>query len=840
MPLGRAFRLPSDPRPVRYSVHLDLDLDTWTFAGEVRIELRLDRERREIALHSRDLVVPRATARRGEEVVPASLAADETAQLLALRFAQPLAVGGWTLDCRFSGAIRSDLKALYRSRQGEDRYAVAILFPAEARRVFPCFDEPTFKARFAVELTAPRGLAAIGNGRLVETREASDGRSLWRFAETPPLSTYLLTLAVGPFEPTEEVRTRTGLPVRIWLPRGVTASGAYARDAHRAAVEWLEDYTAVPYPYDKVEGVGIPDFPAGAMENPGAITYRVDLLAAEPGRAATAALRGCVEVVSHELAHMWWGDLVTLAWWDDIWLNESFATFAGNKAVDAVHPDWLIWRDFAIGTVRGFALDALASTHAIRADAETADDALQRIDAVTYQKGATILRMLERYLGEDTFRAGVRLYLQRFRERNATAADFWRALDETSGQDVSAIAGAWIGEPGYPIVEFRASGDNEVTLRQRRFFLDPAAPSSPQRWPIPLVVRTPAGDARALLAAEAGSLNLPRGAWLHPNAGGTGFYRFALDDELWRRLLAQVGALAPAERLVLLDNEWALLLTEATSLHRYVALVRALHGQTDRAVLGVLHEQLRWLLVHATPTASAPIVAALAQEAFGPVAQHLGWRRGPSDSDDERELRGLAIQALGEVAGAADVRAEAARCVARHFDGDRADPDLLGAWLFVAALDGAATLHGRYLARLRGGADGDPQELRRLLAALPAFRDPRATTATLAATFDGTIRDQDLPTIFFVGFRNPQARAAYWRAFRSHYSARISRLEGLVRQGALRSLALLTPPGLAGEADAFLAALDEPDDAEIVARTRESLRLGARAAARIAGALSGP
>ena len=837
MSLGRSFRLPRDARPIRYAIHLDIDLAAWTFAGRERCDIVLDSPRRELVLHSADLEVSRVVIRRGPESLVPELSFDTEAGALVMRFADLLPAGTLTLDAEFSGRIRSDLKALYRSTRGAERYAMAVVFPAEARRVFPCFDEPTFKARFALELNAPAELTAIANAGLLDKTDAGGGRALWRFAETPPLSTYLIVLAVGPFEGTTVVRTKTGVPIRMWLPAGLAKDGEYARDAHRRAVEWLEAYTGIAYPYDKAEGIGVPDFPAGAMENPGAITYRLDLLAADPAKTTAATLKACVSVVSHELTHMWWGDLVTLAWWDDIWLNESFATFVGHKAEDAVHPEWGVWRDFAVGTTRGLALDSLVSTHAIHSDAATAEEALQRFDAISYQKGATVLRMIEAYLGEEIFQKGVRLYLQRFRESNATAADFWRALDDASGQDVGRIANVWINEPGHPIVELRLVGKDRIGLRQRRFFLDPDVAPSSQRWPVPLVLRTATGVQRVLLTDEEGEFPVADGAWVHPNAGAMGFYRFALDEPLRARILTNLSRLDPAERLLLLDNEWALVRSGASTAADLVALFVAFRSEGDRAVLAVVHEQLRWLATHAVSPPSRPALASLAGEIFAAVFERLRWEPIADESADDRELRPIAIQALGSVADRADVRDEAARRVRAHLGGHRQPPDVIGACLAVAAIDGDAALHARYVEALGMAARSDPQEERRIRDALTAFRDPRATDATITALFDGTIRDQDLPGILFAGFRNITGREAYWRAFRQRYAERIAPLEGMVRQGAVSSVAQLTPDALATEADSFLAGLDDPDMREVAARTRESLRLNSRAARRIAADL---
>jgi len=829
VPLGNAFRLPTDVRPVRYALRFDLDLEAWRFQGHERLEMVTDHRRREIVLHARDIEIARAAAgARPLEVTP-----ETAAHAVVLRFAEPVGPGPVTVELDFAGPIRPDLKALYRSTRGDERYAITTLWPAESRRLFPCFDEPPFKARFALELTAPHGLVAIANARLLETSDDGGGRTRWRFGETPPLSPYLLAFAVGPFEGTEVVSTATGIPVRIWLPRGLAADGVYARDAQRRCIEWLEGYTGVPYPYDKVEGLGVPDFPAGAMENPGAVTYRLELVAADPAKASVRALKSCVGVAAHELTHMWWGDLVTLAWWDDLWLSESFATFVGNKTEDALHPEWGIWRDFVAGTTRGFALDSLASTHPIHAAAATAEAAVQRVDPITYQKGAAVLRMIESYLGAETFRDGVRLYLERFRESSAVAADFWRALDDASGRDVTRVAQTWITEPGHPLVELARDKDGRVALRQRRFFLDPDAPASDQRWPIPLLVRTPSGETRALLDGTTGSLELDAAAWIHPNARAAGFYRFSLDGDLRERLLDHVDELDAAERLLLLDNDWALTRAGMLRASDHVALLRALARERDRAVLAVAYEQLRWVAVHALTPRAERTFAALVEGLFRPALARLGSEPRDADSEEDQELRPLAIRALGELARAPDVRDEAAKRIRAHLAGERQDRNLVAAWAAVAATDGDALLHGRYLARVRETAGREPQEEERFREALPVFRDEAATAATIAAIDDGTIRDQDLPGIFFEGLRNVAAREAYWRALRERYAPRIAPLEGLVRNAVLSSTGQLSPPTLAREADTFLAAVAEPESREVVARTRESLRLHSRAAQRI-------
>src|SRR5262249_41451496 len=391
------------------------------------------------------------------------------------------------------GTILERLRGFYRSQKDGDRYAATQFEAADARRAFPCFDEPEFKARFAVTLVMPSAVTAVSNGPQAHTQTLADGRTEIRFTETPPISSYLVAYCIGPFDATPVAMTPSGIPVRVVLPRGLADKGLFARDAHVRSLAYLEDYTGIPYAYTKVDAIGLPDFEAGAMENPGAITYRLTAIAADAERASTHALKGIFYTAAHELTHMWWGDLVTMAWWNDLWLNESFATFVGYKVVADLMPEWGMWRDFVATLSRPFALDALVSTHPISYEVKNAKQATERFDVITYWKGAGVVRMIEGFLGAEAFRTGVRRYLDRYRERNATADDFWRELTAASGRDVGTIANAWIKQPGHPVVHVSARpvGDAlHLSLRQERFFADARATdtAAAQQWPVPMVI----------------------------------------------------------------------------------------------------------------------------------------------------------------------------------------------------------------------------------------------------------------------------------------------------------------------------------------------------------------
>ncbi len=486
------FRLPADVRPTRYDLHLEPDLEGGTFRGEVRIALRLARPRAEIVLHAADLAIERATAHSGGREMPARVRlarADETA---ALRFPRPLGAGEATLALRFSGRLNQHLRGLYAASADGSRYAFSQCEAADARRILPCFDEPAFKARFRVAVTVRDGETAVSNGP-VEREEPVPGGRVVRFAETPPLSTYLLALAVGRLEASAP-RHLGPVPIRVWHVPGKGQLTAFALEAAAEALARLQDYFDIPYPYRKLDLVAVPDFEAGAMENAGAVFFRETLLLLDPATASLVERKRAAEVIAHELAHMWYGDLVTMAWWDDLWLNEAFATWMAYRVVADWRPEWRMWQGFEHDRSAALGMDALANTHPIYARVRSVADATENFDAITYEKGAAVVRMIEHYLGPDAFRAGVRLYMRRHREGNTVAADLWRALEEASGKPVARVAQAWIAQPGFPLVSIapaRDGGPAALGVRQERFFADPRVPAARRRgkWPVPLVVK---------------------------------------------------------------------------------------------------------------------------------------------------------------------------------------------------------------------------------------------------------------------------------------------------------------------------------------------------------------
>lgn len=839
------FRLPRTVWPRLYCLYVEADLERWSYRARETIELDLQRGGPDVVLHSIGHCFEYVAAFFQGRMWNGVAQHDPERETVTLRFERPLPAGPVRLELHFTGTILDRLRGFYRSQREGRRYAATQFEAADARRAFPCFDEPEFKARFQLTLVVPPGNQAIANAPEVSRRTLEDGRIEIRLAETPPISSYLVAWCIGPFESTAVAFTPSGVPVRVWLPQGMSDKGEFAREAHVRSLAYLEQYTNIPYPYAKVDAIGLPDFEAGAMENPGAITYRLTAIAADPKRSSVAARKAIFSTVAHELTHMWWGDLVTMVWWEDLWLNESFATFVGTKVSAELMPEWGMWRDFVASLHRPFQLDALRSTHPISFEVRNAKQATERFDVITYWKGAAVVRMIENFLGADAFRSGVQAYLQRFRERNAQAEDFWRELSEASGQDVAALAQAWIKQPGHPLLTLQVQPQHDglrVEVQQGRFFADPEAGrfEPAQTWAVPLVCKfgTSEGirEERHLLTSPSGEVFLPGAQWLYPNGGASGFYRFLLDDRGLQALVPRVqDVLAEHERLNLLDNQWTLLKAGRLSLRAYFALLEGFRSERDRAVLGTWAEQLGWLWFHALPAEEEQRFGRYVEALFRPHWQTVGWNPGVNESDDDRMRRAILLSLLGNLARAADLRAEAAERIRRYFaEPGVLDPNLVGAAAGVAARDGDAQLFEQYLERKRASS-ADPEEEHRFLMALASFEKPELVQRTLSLVLTDEVRPQDRPFLLNALLGRRWSRLPAWEFVRQRWDELARLLDPMLLQNLVRGLAQLTAPELAEHVLTFLRDHATEETRETTAQACEQLRLDAAAVRRLAG-----
>jgi alanyl aminopeptidase len=749
-------KLPRDIVPLRYALELAIDPERDEgFTGSVTIDVDVRRAGATVWLHARDLAVRAAAAEQGGRVERAEFAQLTPEGLARLTPARPLAAGRAKLRLAFEGGWNERLMGLFRARAGGAAYAFTHLEPIDARRVFPCFDEPAFKTPFDVALTVPAAHLAVSNGRALEESPGPGGTKRVRFATTAPLPTYLFFAGVGPFEvaaatlPPNDVRRRP-LALRVVAPREALPRLAFALRATEELVPILERWFGIPFPYEKLDEVVSPEFAFGGMENAGAILYADERLAWDGGRSAEAKKIRIGALVAHEVAHQWFGDLVTLGWWDDVWLNESFATFMTWKALETWRPDAEAAADAAVEVDRVMRLDALTTTRAVRQPLARPEDVHGQFDALSYVKGAAAMRGVERLVGEARFRKAIRGYLQARAHATGDTAAVVAALSREAGVDLGPALGALLDRPGVPLVEARAAcdaGGARVELAVRRWVpLGSRAAASDAPWEVPVCVRYGGaegeGEACALTSRGLGAVALPTcPAWIMPAAGGAGYHRWWMPSREMQALRERgLSRLAPAERV-----SYALALRAAAqegTLRYRDALdaSAALAGARERAValapLGLLREALD----HLVPDVELPRARAAAAALYRPRLAALGLQPPGDEPLDARRLRHELAAFLSLVAREPAV-ARAYAVLGRAYadgptgfapqavSGDLADVALEAA---VAAVEGGVM--DLLLARLE--AVEDPERRERIVAALSAARAPADSARALALAGD--------------------------------------------------------------------------------------------------------
>ncbi|HEY3167926.1 MAG TPA: M1 family metallopeptidase, partial [Candidatus Binatia bacterium] len=548
MPNDKPYRLPTAVTPERYEVRLTPDLTTWTFSGEEKVSIQIHEPAREIVLNAAELEIHSVSLNCADgKVIRGAVTVDIENEQARLRFPEAVPVGRCELQIQFSGVLNDKLHGFYRSTykdaNGNDKPLASTQFEStDARRAFPCWDEPAFKAVYQVTLVVDEKLTAISNARVLrETVLPGTGKKEVVFADSMKMSTYLVAFIVGEFEATEPVMVGSA-PLRVWAVPGKKHLANFALDIGKASLEYFSRYYGIPYPGDKLDLIAIPDFASGAMETLGAITFRETALLVDAKNATRAELERVADVVSHENAHMWFGDLVTMRWWNGLWLNEAFATFMEMLAVDAWKPEWRRWDSFTVSRAAAMQVDGLKSTRPIEFPVERPEEAAGMFDVLTYEKGASVLRMLEQYLGAEAFRDGIRLYLQRHQYGNAETTDLWDALEDSTKQPVRALMDSWIFQAGYPMISVEKDGP-AIRLTQQIFRYLADGAEQDRKWHAPIFLRacTKSGVVTKIILLTDKEQRVEfddEVDWAVVNAGGHGFYRVrygsALIDALKR------------------------------------------------------------------------------------------------------------------------------------------------------------------------------------------------------------------------------------------------------------------------------------------------------------------
>ncbi len=770
-----AQRLPQTVHPDHYTLDITPDLKNATFTGNESIDVTLDEPTDHITLNAADITFHYVTGFGGSyaRVPQAKVAVDKEKQQATFTFPYTLSAGKATLQIQYSGILNDKLRGFYLSKTTRRNYAVTQFEATDARRAFPCFDEPAFKATYDISLVVDSGDTAISNTAIEsDTPGPAAVKHTLKFATTPKMSTYLVAFLVGDFQCTSG--SSDGVAIRVCSTPDKVALTPYGLDVAKWMLHYYNTYFGIPYPLKKLDLIALPDFEAGAMENFGAITFRETALLIDLKTASIRTQKIVAIDIAHEMAHQWFGDLVTMQWWDNLWLNEGFATWMETKAVALMHPEWNIDQFVATDVNNTLNVDAQPTTRAIRAKAEIPDEINQMFDSIAYNKAGAVLLTVENYLGEETFRKGVHNYLAAHSYANATAEDFWNAQTATSHKPVDKIMESLVAQPGAPILTFgKPSGGSprRVRVTQQRFYLSPGIQPDPaQKWTLPVCMKSGEGTQSCqILTPSTTRLKAPAGSLFFANAGGKGYYRSAYTPGNYAALVASVeSGLIPAERISLIGDEYARLRANKATVGDYLNLVAAVKSDSNAEVVSTALGGVDSISerVAATPEEKSAF-AAWIRSTFSPQYTILG---APSESDsaNTRELRAHLFEVLGYYGKDPAVLAQANQIAQNYLANPSAvDPTLGQTAMTIAVRNGDAALFDQLQKIAETSTNPEFQE--GALHLLAVFQDPALVQRSLDYAVSGKVRNQDAAIQFAIALHFNETRDQAWKYIQNNW-----------------------------------------------------------------------
>ncbi len=837
-----SIRLSKNLSPKKYDITIKVDPDAGVFSGEERIALEVKSGLSQIVLHGRDLKIK--NARMNEEELSVSM--DAEAQTISLSASSPLKSG--TLSIAFSGTLNRQMRGLYLStakhkeKDGSEKlenYAFTQFEAIDARRMFPCFDEPSFKATFKLTVSYPEKFNALSN----MPEKSSSVQNGWKtavFLETPKMSTYLLALAVARLVPSKTVKVGK-TKITVWTRPEDAGQTAFALDAAQKTLSYLNGYFKIPYSLPKMDLVAVPDFSAGAMENWGAIFFRDSAVLIDPKMSSIKAKQRVDEVVSHEIVHQWFGDLVTMDWWDDLWLNESFATWLAYKVVDHKRPKWLTWQNFERERRAALSLDALKNTRTVSSPVHDPAQIEAMFDVLTYEKGGSILRMIENFLTETKFRDGVRSYMKKHQYANTKAADLWNQLKAASKKPVDRMAKDWLTQEGYPGLFIEGDLDlRTLKISQYRFMINGTKKDSQQLWSIPVVIRYKDASglktARLMIQEREMKVTLPgkgKISWLYPNAEGTGYYRAFLSQNLRQNLLKNGRKnLSTIERSAFLADLWAQMKSGEVQIAEFMDALTLFKEDSSRMILEDLSAYLKTLYYTVLKDGDRPLFAKFTSELLGRHWKKLAKAK-KGESDEVRLSRAAVLSALGTISPSSEILSRVKKDLALYLKSpEKLDPTIVFTTLSLNAFNGTEENFSVYQERFQNAKT--PEVRDNFLAAMTDFKSPDLTQKLLAlveakdSQGQDVIRGQDAwrPVARLLG--NPWSQRAAWKFVQEHWDSLRKKVGAKGSERIIQGLAGMDEPEYLKEIHSFFSVPQNqvPSAKRSLAQTVEYIEAG--------------
>jgi aminopeptidase N len=819
-------KLPKTVAPTHYAIELEPDLDTLAIIGSEVVDIEVAKPTNVITLNAVNMTAEAAVI-DDDAGQAGTIAFDAAAQTMTLTFPRTIAIGAHRLRIRFTAHINKFGRGLYvvdyPTDAGRKRMIASHLEPVDARRIFPCWDEPAFKASFALSVTVPQEFRAFSNMPVAREQPSGDGRKRVDFDATPRMSSYLFVLAAGELDRLSG--DADGVAVGVVTTRGKSGQGRYALDSAIELLKYYNDYFGVKYPLPKLDLIAIPGGFGGAMENWGGITFFESRLLFDPQSTSPGARRGIFIVLAHEMAHQWFGDLVTMAWWDNLWLNEGFATWMQAKAADHFNPEWQVWLGSSNAKQSAMSADARRTTHPIQQPIVDESEAMVMFDGITYIKGQAFIRMLENYLGEETFRSGIRRYMQAHAFSNATTADLWQALEAASGQPVATIAAAYTEQAGVPLVIAEVTceeGQRHIALRQERFSIhDPNAP--PARWKVPIAYGPLRAIASAQLALLDGTSRIDAGPCSDPlklNLGDLGYYRVQYDAATQAALAKSIGQMSSADRLNFLADTWASVETGRLAPASFLELIDAVDATDSRVVWDDIIAVFTRLDRLERNQPGRPLFQAYARAKLRSVFDRMGWEPAANEPDERELLRVRLIRVLGDLGDEAILAEAKGRFAAFVQSPTSLRPGLREP---VTHLAGRTADRATYeilheLARKTTNTD----ERVRYYSALAAALDPGLAQETLALALTDEIPTTTVGNLVFGVASSGEHPDLAWAFLQQNFAALASRQGPFFRDNfAANLMANFSDRAHAGELASFAPAQQTSGARMMAARTQE-------------------